>query len=233
MLRFALAAAVTAAAFAGISPAAATTVAVSGGDGARGYQIQAFQPLGQSFLATDTNLLSFGFDFQTFNDTVTGLPGGASVPNSPVTLTIVSGAGLAGSVVATRTATLPLFPLDRALHPYDFDLTGTTLTAGQTYTALLSTGSTRLGVVFGPTINIYNGQQLSGDAYAPGRFYASGSGVPSDCTRLGDCDLNFRFTAITPSAVPEPATWGMMTAGFGVAGSALRRPRRARAAAGS
>ena len=73
-----------------------------------------------------------------------------------------------------------------------------------------------------------------GDAYAPGQFYASGSGVPSDCIRLGDCDLNFRFTAITPAAaVPEPATWGMMAAGFGVAGAALRRSRRERAAATS
>lgn len=217
-------AALAAISFAGT--AAATTVSVQSGDGQRGDQIQFYQPIGQSFLATDTNLLSFGFDFQTFNETVTGLPGGAMVPNAPVTLTIVTGAGFGGTVVGTRTATLPLFPLDRALHPYDFDLTGTILTPGQTYTALLSTTSTRLGVVFGPTINIYTGQQLGGDAYAFGRLFASGSGVPADCTQVGDCDLNFRFTATTSGAVPEPAAWATMLAGFGMVGGALRRHRR-------
>lgn len=34
--------------------------------------------------------------------------------------------------------------------------------------------------------------------------------------------------AVTPSAVPEPATWLMMLAGFGIVGSAMRRRRPAR-----
>lgn len=35
------------------------------------------------------------------------------------------------------------------------------------------------------------------------------------------------FTVTTASAVPEPATWGMMIVGFGLAGSAMRRRRSA------
>ena len=43
---------------------------------------------------------------------------------------------------------------------------------------------------------------------------------------------NFTLGAATPvSAVPEPATWAMMIAGFGLAGSALRRRRAGRDAA--
>lgn len=53
------------------------------------------------------------------------------------------------------------------------------------------------------------------------RFRASPDGVE---------DFDWRFTISTISAVPEPATWAMMIAGFGLAGAALRRrPVRARA----
>lgn len=41
---------------------------------------------------------------------------------------------------------------------------------------------------------------------------------------------NFEYV-FAPSAVPEPATWAMMVAGFGLAGGALRRSRRAQAPA--
>jgi hypothetical protein len=34
------------------------------------------------------------------------------------------------------------------------------------------------------------------------------------------------FATVTTAAVPEPATWGMMIAGFGVMGAALRTSRR-------
>jgi hypothetical protein len=40
---------------------------------------------------------------------------------------------------------------------------------------------------------------------------------------------NFSFSIVTPAAVPEPAAWALMIAGFGLSGAALRR-RRALAA---
>ncbi|QGN54632.1 PEPxxWA-CTERM sorting domain-containing protein [Novosphingobium sp. Gsoil 351] len=39
---------------------------------------------------------------------------------------------------------------------------------------------------------------------------------------LNDYNGNFRLSAVT-AAVPEPATWAMMLAGFGILGGALRR----------
>ena len=45
-----------------------------------------------------------------------------------------------------------------------------------------------------------------------------------------DADRQFALTATQAGAVPEPATWGMMILGFGMAGGAMRR-RRATVAA--
>ncbi len=41
---------------------------------------------------------------------------------------------------------------------------------------------------------------------------------------------NDRLGVVTLAAVPEPATWGMMIAGFGLADGALRSRRKATAA---
>jgi hypothetical protein len=43
-------------------------------------------------------------------------------------------------------------------------------------------------------------------------------------------DITANFTLVSPSAVPEPATWAMMLAGFGGLGVAMRRSRRKLAA---
>ena len=55
-------------------------------------------------------------------------------------------------------------------------------------------------------------------------------GYPFPSTFTGTYSLNGAsgsgsFTVSAPAAVPEPATWGMMLLGFGVAGAALRRRR--------
>ena len=55
--------------------------------GSRGALINFYEPLGQSFKAIDSTLTSFGFQFQTFND---------SAPNTPITFSLLSGAGLGG-----------------------------------------------------------------------------------------------------------------------------------------
>lgn len=197
--------------------ARAATTEILSGTGARALQVAYYGPLGQSFTAIDTDLASFGFQFETFN------PG---QPNSPVSLTIRAGAGLDGSIVATRTATLPAIPATRVGTWFDFDFTGTTLMAGQAYTALLSTSSALLGLVYGPDLNIFTGEPLGGDAYAGGTIVSTRV-LDTYCITSGACDTNFRFTATTPgAAVPEPAAWAMMIAGFGVVGSAMRRRAR-------
>ena len=43
-------------------------------------------------------------------------------------------------------------------------------------------------------------------------------------------DITANFTLVNPSAVPEPATWAVMLAGFGGLGVAMRRSRRKLAA---
>jgi hypothetical protein len=199
------------------STAQATDTQIVSGSGIRGLQIQHAQPIGQSFIATDTNLTSFGFEFQNFN---------AGQFNAPVTLTLRSGAGTSGDIITTRTVTLPTQPDYPNDAWFDFDLTGTTLVAGQTYTALLTTTSTLLGVIYGPDLNIFTGQPLSGDAYAGGQIYAAGDNLDGYCSTSGACDLNFRFSGTTPTAVPEPASWAMMLGGFGMIGGAMRQRRR-------
>ena len=194
-------------------PAAnAATTQITGGSGQRALGITFFDPLGQTFTATDTDLQSFGFQINTLN------PGS---PNSAITFSLLNGAGFNGSVLATRSVTFAGVPATRDPTWIDFDLTGTKLVAGQSYTALLTTTSSRYGLIFGPDINIFTGQALGGDAYAGGSFIATGQN-DATCNR-GICDANFRFTAVTPAAVPEPATWAMMIGGFGLAGGALRR----------
>lgn len=217
MIRSAIAAAALALS---ASAAQATTTEITPGN-LRGIQIAYSQGVGQSFVATGTELNSFGFEFQTFN------PGRF---NSPVTLTLRSGAGLTGSVITSRTMTLPTQPNYPNNAWFDFDFTGTALTAGQTYTAELTTSSALLGLIYGPDVNIYTGVPLGGDAYAGGQIYAN-NGIATNCANDHSiCDANFRFTTTgsATAAVPEPASWAMMLGGFGLMGTAMRRRRSVR-----
>lgn len=199
------------------SPASAANVEIVSGSGQRSLSISNYAPLGQSFRIVDTNLLSFGFQLQTLN------PGAA---NSPLTLTLRSGSGVAGAVIATVTATAAGIPTTRTPTWFDFDLTGTLLTAGATYTALLTSTSARYGLIYGPNINLSTGAALGGDAYSDGTFVATGF-TDATCGR-GICDSNFRFSAVTPAApVPEPATWALLIGGFGAMSAVQRRRRRA------
>lgn len=197
------------------APAAADLTVISGNQ--RALQVAYAGPLGQSFTATDTDLTAFGFQFETFN------PGQT---NAPLTFTLRDGVGLNGAVIATRTATLPVIPLTPVATWYDFDLTGTTLVAGHHYTALVSTTSSLLGLVYGPNIDIYTGVPLGGDAYAGGTLITTRDLGDRICA-TGICDANFRLSATTPAAaVPEPAAWALFITGFGLIGTATRRRAR-------
>lgn len=182
----------------------------------RSLTISSFDPVGQTFTADGNQLSSFGFQLVSLNPTAA---------NTAITLTLYDGAGFGGAVLATRSILPTNLPLqNRAPGWLDFDLTGTALTPGNTYTAALTTSGTRFALNYGPPINIYTGVAQGGDAYTGGNLVATNLGSNRVCA-TGICDSNFRFTTLNNSAVPEPATWAMMLGGFGAMGLTLRRRR--------
>ena len=197
-----------------------TLSVVSGPTGARGVQIMAFGPLGQSFTSIDSTLTSFGFQFQLFN---------AGSANTPITFSLLSGAGLAGASLYSTTLTLPTTLPDRTGVFYDFSVPNLAVDIGSVYTAVLSSSSNRVGLALGPEYNIFTGAALGGDAYTGGRAFFTTIAFPN-CTNdsSSNCDLNFRVSGTRPlvSAVPEPEAWAMLVAGFGLMGTAIRRRRR-------
>jgi hypothetical protein len=205
---------------AGTANAADTIEVVSGPAGARGVQIMFYGPVGQSFTAINSNLTSFGFQFQTFN---------AGAASAPVVWQLLDGAGLTGAVIASRTLSLPTTLPARTGVFFDFDITGVNVVAGQHYTAVVSTATSRYGIALGPEYNLSTGAPLGGDAYAGGRAFFTTNAFPN-CTNTAasNCDLNFRVTGFNAAAVPEPATWATMLGGMGLIGGAMRRSRRVR-----
>jgi len=206
---------VLAAVLASTALAAAPADALEVVSGTRLANISSVGPLGQSFVAENGLLTSFGFQFAVLN---------AGQPNSDLTFRLLNGAGLNGTEVASRTATVT-GPTNRTPVWFDFSLDSVALTAGQTYTALLSTASTRLSIAFGPA------STSTTDAYAGGRLVStvpssqSFTGCTADATSR--CDANFRFT-VQPvaAAIPEPATWATMIVGLFAVGYAARRRTR-------
>ena len=193
--------------------ASAATFAVT--SGTRGAQIASKGPIGETFIAPDGVLNSFGFQFGVGN------PG---QPNAAVTFTLLSGSGFGGATVATRTATLPTIT-GRTPVWFDFDLDATPLTAGQSYTALVSTTSSLLSLIFGPDLTS-GGSPVNGaataDAYTGGTLVFTNA-IDPYCSTSGMCDANFRLTGSAASAVPEVGTWATMLAGFALVGAVARR----------
>ncbi len=169
--------------------------------------ITAFQPLGQTFTAIDTALLSIGFAYSDINP---------SADNEPITLKLFEGEGMGGALLATRSFTLPaILPTTFDTPVFvDIDFSGVSLVLGGVYTAALSAGASyKVAAVYGS------------DHYAGGHAI----GALTNCG--ASCDLNFRVVGDSPvSAAPEPAAWALLLAGFGLAGGALRRARRVTAA---
>lgn len=80
-------------------------------------------------------------------------------------------------------------------------------------------GTTYIGLHFG------NGQGGPGEGTAFYRFNA-GTNLDTFLLTLNASSDAILYSTGTSQAVPEPATWAMMIAGFGVTGVALRRRRR-------
>lgn len=204
-------------------PASAATFQVT--SGTRGATVSSYDPIGQSFSAMYSDLTAFGFQFQALSTTPA---------NGSLTFTLYAGEGFGGTALVTRTFTVPDAAVaSRTPTWFDIDITGTTVTVGSTYTAaLVSNGTTRPAVTFGPNVNQFTHQPTTGDAYAGGRLISTGDPDADNlCTTRDICDLNFRVTGTTATApVPEPTGWALLIAGFGAVGRAMRRRPRQLAA---
>lgn len=171
------------------------------GSANQGFQIDAFEPLGQSFTAVDAQIQTIGFKLFVIN---------SPFPNdSPLQVDLFSGEGTGGALIASRTALIP----DGANDGFftNFNFSGTSLTVGQTYSAVLTIvgNSPYLGV-----------QVNASDPYEGGKLFSPEPLTTQICGASG-CDLAFQV--LGSNAVPEPASWAMMIGGFALAGTAARR----------
>ncbi len=192
-------------------PAAAATILVDSGE-----RIQTMSgtsgTFGQSFLAPGTDLLSIGVQFATLNPTA---------PQNSVTAAVREGAGLSGMVLASTT----FVPVNEGRFDpkvfTDIDFSGVTLVPGDAYTLTLvnNGGGARNGIVFGPNLLTPSGP-YGPDAYADGDLLFNGGFNP--CASLDRCDLNFRVVT-AEAVIPEPTSWAMLIAGFGLVGGIMRR----------
>jgi hypothetical protein len=193
------------------SAATATTILVDSGE--RIQTISFADPLGQTFKAPGINLVSVGLQFATLNPTA---------PQNTLTVAIRKGASLTGTVLASRTflpANVGRFDPKVFTH---LDFTGVTLVLGAMYTiTVVNNGAgARNGIVFGPNLlNPPFGTEFGPDAYPDGELLFTGS-LGGCGINPPSCDLNFKVETF---AIPEPATWAMLIAGFGMVGGALRR----------
>ena len=158
-------------------------------------QIAHFSPLGQSFVAVDPWLKSIGFSYLVFNPEL----------SDSLQIDLYDGVGAGGDLIASRS----FKPTKNGF--FDTDFTGTGLTVGSSYTAAVrATTSEYFAVITG---NNYDGGQISSPRDVGPALGVSTSSV----------DLAFRIVGTTVSPVPEPATWALMLAGFGLVGAGLRR----------
>jgi hypothetical protein len=134
---------------------------------------------------------------------------------------------------------------------------GTIVPAGKTLyldvqAALNATGENSFekleGLAFGPTLSgggfnlilvtdndfsvtqTGNGTQFDVCTSGPGGTTAQvalGAGCPNGMALIPSKIYSFVATGASTPAVPEPTTWGMMIAGFGIVGAAMRRRARA------
>lgn len=125
--------------------------------------------------------------------------------------------GLPGTIVAQGSSA----PLDQAylgeqfglsIVRSGFDVAGTTLAGGSYYLALQA--ATDVTDVYLATADGSGAAYTAdGGSWAPG--YATGSAIAVS------------LSGESLAAVPEPATWGMMIVGFGLASASIRRRRGA------
>ncbi len=90
---------------------------------------------------------------------------------------------------------------------------------------VLGAGGATIFTLSGATlINANFGNQSAAATNRRVTFYAEGNEVITGL-RFKSTDVAFEIDDISAPAVPEPATWAMLIAGFGLVGAAMRRQR--------
>jgi len=186
------------------------------------YQGSACQTvfIGQSFTASTTGNL-FDLQFTLLGGSnLTSVQAIVYALNGPLTTTFTPGAELWRSAAVAGTSGV-----------LDFNPTGLAVTAGQSYVAFLSTYyTTGTGQANVSSCNPFGGGACAISNANPSLGRAiTGRALGANLDELtfaqvvnGSQDLTFSASI---AAVPEPATWAMMIAGFGVVGAAARRRR--------
>ena len=154
-----------------------------------------------------------GGTITTFNNDTTGLPAGSftagfsdsmlSLPNFTETLTFTTATAGTLSISVNTSTTGP---------ENDVDFTNVFLSGGG-LVGNVNIGSTG--------VDPFESRGLSGLGVGAGTFTLTIQGTPG--TQTGSFGGTVAFQA--QSAVPEPATWGMMLLGFGAVGFSMRRRR--------
>ena len=103
------------------------------------------------------------------------------------------------------------------------------LTGAYTFFGLFSGGYVQWANDGNQTFNFGNGGQLA--VHLDDAIFNTGPGLGFDEGPGGRATITAQFNLNSLSAAaPEPATWGMMIMGFGLAGSVMRRRRAAQTA---
>jgi len=169
-------------------------------------QFQVVDPVVQSFTAVTDNINQLSFALSAYN---------AGSVNDPLTVSLFAGATATGPVLASRTYSLTGLPsgqsLTRPLTDLAFDAAN--LTIGSQYSLQLTTAGTSTYLGLG-----YYQASFGGDPYSGGSLSFKGA-------TQANSDLTFKVVGNQPSvsAVPEPASWALMVAGFGAIGFGTRR----------
>jgi len=184
------------------------------------------QPFGEPDTSTYGQVFTVGAD-NVLNSFSLYLDGGAPSPISfKGYLYAWDGSKASGSALFASG----LQSYSGAATEFAFSTGSLSLTTGQQYVAFLSTAGLQDGNYTTTTMPLYGnfGSSLVGGGMV---WYNSGNNFAALTTNSWDNTSNWVgdawFKASFNGAVPEPASWAMMVAGFGLAGAAMRRRKAA------